>query len=260
MTEKPIALRAAEVFQAAVETLAGVVPDGFHERGPGGSLLAFTGSQIAALNGILSVDPASAAPAEIELLSTRAEQRGAGLPWSIRLRGEPEEKIVRIAADHGLTTITRQPFMLLPLTDGSLPVPETVPDSVRVRPLGGDEHETFATVLGGAFGAPPAIISGLYTPAVLDQPFLTAYVAEVEGVPAAAGLSIVTDQHVGLVNIGTLPAYRRRGIGRAVTGTILREASAAGAHTAYLHSTDEAVPLFAHLGFRTEESWTAFTA
>ncbi|MFH8224687.1 GNAT family N-acetyltransferase [Streptomyces sp. NPDC018057] len=62
------------------------------------------------------------------------------------------------------------------------------------------------------------------------------------------------------VNVRTLPAYRRHGIGRAVTGTILHEASAAGTHTAYLHSSDEAVPLFAHLGLRTEETRTAFTA
>ncbi|MCX4538866.1 GNAT family N-acetyltransferase (plasmid) [Streptomyces sp. NBC_00841] len=70
---------------------------------------------------------------------------------------------------------------------------------------------------------------------------------------------MVTERHVGLAAIGTLPEYWRRGLGRAVTETVLRDGRAAGARTAYLHSSDEAVPLVEQVGFRTEESWTSFT-
>ncbi|MGP4045912.1 GNAT family N-acetyltransferase [Streptomyces sp. 2A115] len=248
---------AAGAFQGAVEALAGALPNGFVELGPGGALLAFTRSQIPALNGIVSTAP-TPDKAEIGLLGEKAAAQARGLPWSIRLRGEPDAEIVDLAAAHGLTTLTRQPFMLLPL-EGARPVPEF--DAITsVRLLRNAEYETFATVLGAAFGAPPAVITSLYTPLVLGRPFVSAYLAEVDGVPAAAGLAILTERHVGLANIGTLPDYRRRGLGRAVTETILRDALAAGAHTAYLHSTDEAVPLFERAGFRTEESWASFTA
>ncbi|WP_263974216.1 GNAT family N-acetyltransferase [Streptomyces albicerus] len=81
-----------------------------------------------------------------------------------------------------------------------------------------------------------------------------------DGEPAAAGLAILTERHVGLANIGTLPENRRRGLGRAITEAILRDARTAGARTAYLHSSDEAVPLFEQVGFRTEEFWASFTA
>ncbi|MFF9803399.1 GNAT family N-acetyltransferase, partial [Streptomyces rochei] len=168
-----------------------------------------------------------------------------------------------LAACHGLSTQLRQPFMLLSLGDGredGWELGKPGPESVTVRPLDDDEHETFAAVLGTAFGAPPMIISSLYTPHVLGQPFVKAYVAEADGTPIAAGLAIVTEKHVGLANIGTLPEHRRRGVGRAVVEAILRDARAAGAHTAYLHSSDEALPLFEQAGFRTEESWVAFTA
>lgn len=249
---------AAAAFQAATERLAGVLPNGLHERGPGGALLAVTGSLIPLLNSIMSVTDVPDA-AEIELLCEKAAPHVAQLPWSIRLRGEPGAGIVGIAAAHGLHTLTRQPFMLLSLDDDR--------DSrdfgrgpVTVRPLRDDEHETFATVLGAAFGAPPMIISSLYTPLVLGQPFVRGYLAEVDGKPAGAGLAILTERHVGLANIGTLHDHRRQGVARAVTEAILRDGRAAGAHTAYLHSSDEALPLFERAGFRTEESWTVFTA
>lgn len=181
---------AAQAFQSAVEELAGVVPNGFCEHGPSGALLATTGSLIPALNGIMSADPAPD-EAEIALLCMKAEAHIQGLPWSIRLRGEPEDGIVAVAADHGLTTLTRQPFMLLELEDDRAEQePDRAPASVR--PLRDDEHEVFADVLGAAFGAPPAIITSLYTPLVLGQPFVRPYVAEVDGVPAAAGLAILT--------------------------------------------------------------------
>ncbi|MGW1092634.1 GNAT family N-acetyltransferase [Streptomyces sp. NPDC002596] len=249
---------AAEAFQDATEALAGVLPNGFHARGADGTLLAVTGSVIPALNVIMSV---ATAPdrAEIGLLCEKAEPHLQQLPWSIRLRGEADEELAAIAAARGLTTRTQQPFMLLPLEDGPA-APQSGENSVTVRPLRNDEYETFAAVLGAAFGAPPAVITSLYTPFVLGQAFVKAYVADVDGVPAVAGLAVLTERHGGLANIGTLPEYRRRGLGRAVTEAALRDGRAAGARTAYLHSSDEAVPLFEQVGFRTEESWTSFTA
>ncbi|MBZ9641841.1 hypothetical protein [Streptomyces sp. PSKA30] len=117
MTDNDVVSQAAGAFQAAVEALAGVVPNGFRERGPGGALLAITGSQIPALNGITSIAPAPD-KAEIGLLSEKAEAHVQELPWSIRLRGEPGAEIVDLAAAHGLATLTSQPFMLLQLESG----------------------------------------------------------------------------------------------------------------------------------------------
>ncbi|MET7694664.1 GNAT family N-acetyltransferase [Streptomyces sp. NPDC005483] len=261
MINRRTVLEAAEAFQTATEQLADSLPNGFHERGPADALLAVTGSMIPLLNSIMSVADVPDA-AEIELLCERAAPHVQRLPWTIRLRGEAGEEITGLAARHGLSTRVRQPFMLLLLADGRAEGQErgaSGPAPVTVRLLADDEHETFAEILGTAFGAPPVIISSLYTPQVLGQPFVKAYVAEEEGTPVAAGLAIVTERHVGLANIGTLPAHRRRGAGRAVVEAILRDARAAGAHTAYLHTSDEALPLFEQAGFRTEESWVVFT-
>lgn len=257
MTNSDTALEAAQAFQSAVEELSAAIPNGHRERGPGGALLATTGSLIPALNGIMSADP-SPDKAEIALLCDAATPHVQSLPWSIRLRGEPDEGIAAVAADHGLRTRTRQPFMLLELE--GRPEAQESSKAISVRPLRDGEHEVFAEVLGRAFGAPPAIITSLYTPLVLSLPFVRAYVAELDGAPAAAGLAILTENHVGLANIGTLPEHRRAGLGQAVTERILHDGRAAGARTAYLHSSDEAAPLFERAGFHAAEFWTFFTA
>ncbi|MER5757072.1 hypothetical protein [Streptomyces sp. NPDC002088] len=136
--------------------------------------------------------------AEIALLCDAAEVHVQGLPWSIRLRREPEEGVVAVAADHGLTTLTRQPFMLLKPADDRV-AQESARESASVRPLRKDEHEVFADVLGSAFGAPPAIITSLYTRLVLSRPFVRAYVVRRGQCARRGGLAILTGEHVGLV-------------------------------------------------------------
>ncbi|WP_329218560.1 GNAT family N-acetyltransferase [Streptomyces sp. NBC_01485] len=243
---------AARAFRTAMQRLAAVVPGSLHQVAPGGTLLAFTGSQIPLLNTVMSV---SSQPdtGEMVALVEKAAQFPRSVPWTIRLRGEATEELERIAGDYGLRA-QPQPFMVAPLTGG---LPDR-PNSPIVRRIAGDEYETFAKTLGAAFGAPPFIISDLYRPAVLDAREITAYLAEVGGIAVAAGLGVVTDGHLGLINIATRPEYRRLGHGRELTETIMRDGRVAGAHTAYLHPSLEAERLFESAGFRTVEDWTLF--
>ncbi|HEX6444848.1 MAG TPA: GNAT family N-acetyltransferase [Streptosporangiales bacterium] len=53
-----------------------------------------------------------------------------------------------------------------------------------------------------------------------------------------------------VVGVATLPAYRRRGLGAAVTAAVVRAAVAAGARTVFLSAGDEDVArMYASLGF-----------
>ncbi|MGW2458079.1 GNAT family N-acetyltransferase [Streptomyces sp. NPDC001761] len=85
----------------------------------------------------------------------------------------------------------------------------------------------------------------------VGQPFVQACLAEVDGVPAGAGLAVPTGRHVGRADIATLHDHRRQGVGPAVTEAIQRDGRATGAHTAHPHSSEEALPLFEQAGFRT---------
>ena len=76
-----------------------------------------------------------------------------------------------------------------------------------------------------------------WQPEVLAAPGLTAYVGRVDGEPCCAGLGSVDRGHVGVFNIATPPAHRRRGFGRAVTARVVADGVRAGAHTAYLQAS-----------------------
>ncbi|MFI5892241.1 GNAT family N-acetyltransferase [Actinoplanes sp. NPDC051513] len=240
----------AAAFRDGMEMIAAAVPGSYHTRGEHGTLLAITHADVPALNPILS--PAAVAdPAEIAALAGIAAERSGGSPWSIRLRGEPSPEIREIAGRHGLATDTTQPFMTRPLTGD---VPET---KATVRRLEAAEYETFAAVLAGGFGALPEIVSAVYSPQVLVHPGIAAYLAEDDsGTPVAAGVTIRNDRHLGLGSVATLEPSRRQGHAYALTATMLNDGRAAGAHTAYLHATDEVVPFFEALGFETRETWT----
>lgn len=77
-------------------------------------------------------------------------------------------------------------------------------------------------------------------------------VAEIGGEPAAAGQAALEGEVAGLYDIITAPAWRGRGIGRALSALLLSDARAGGARTAYLQVDAGNAParrIYARLGF-----------
>lgn len=110
--------------------------------------------------------------------------------------------------------------------------------------------EQLVRVQHEAFGERPtaaevrASVERLDTPAVL---------ARVDGVPAGGGVCLpVRDGTTEVVGIGTLAAFRGRGIAAAVTSRLTARAFAAGATLAVLTPGDEATGrIYARCGFAT---------
>lgn len=102
--------------------------------------------------------------------------------------------------------------------------------------------------------------SGLYEAmeAIADefrQTLLTtrAFTAYLQGEPAAAGMfTEIRDGLSELVGITTLPEYRRRGIGAALTAFVTRAAFDSGAEVVFLIAVNDAAGrVYERLGFRT---------
>jgi ribosomal protein S18 acetylase RimI-like enzyme len=75
---------------------------------------------------------------------------------------------------------------------------------------------------------------------------------DVDGGPAAFGYAVRERGHVGLFDIVTAPAQRRRGLARRVVGALLHWGAAHGAARAYLQVVDDNAPalaLYRDLGF-----------
>lgn len=71
-----------------------------------------------------------------------------------------------------------------------------------------------------------------------------------DGVPVATGMHQPVGQVAELVGVATLPAFRRRGIGAAVTGFLVRDARERGIETVFVTAGDEEIArVYAGQGF-----------
>jgi GNAT superfamily N-acetyltransferase len=93
------------------------------------------------------------------------------------------------------------------------------------------------------------------SPDVLLLPGVRCYVGDVGGQPVTSGLGVTLGAFTGLFSIATLPAYRGRGYGTAMTARMVADGLAAGAKWSWLQSSPAGYPIYDRLGFRTVESW-----
>jgi ribosomal protein S18 acetylase RimI-like enzyme len=120
----------------------------------------------------------------------------------------------------------------------------------------------FAQLL--AAGAPPdpqvLRFYALAAPALLaaDSP-LWLYVGYLEEIPVATAEATVAGGVVGLYNIVTLAAYRRRGFGSALTLQPLLDAHAQGHRTAVLQAAADGVSIYTRIGFAPFGQITEYT-
>lgn len=156
---------------------------------------------------------------------------------------------------------TEQPIFMVTPTGGRRSTGSVPADLALVRRLASDEYDTFARLVADTHGVAPEPVADVYTAEVLADPRIGAYVAETRnGAAVSVGVGLLTHGHLGIANVGTLPAFRRQGYARVLTETILRRGVLAGAHTAYLHASDETVPFFERLGFTPRADWSMLQA
>ena len=75
--------------------------------------------------------------------------------------------------------------------------------------------------------------------------------AGADGIPVATAAHQPLDGVTEIVGVATLPAYRRRGLGAAVTAALVADALERGVETVFLSAADEDVArMYASVGFR----------
>jgi len=91
-----------------------------------------------------------------------------------------------------------------------------------------------------------------------DFPDFTMLLGEVDGVPVATSMAVVTGEIVGVYNVQVTPAYRGRGFGRALTVAAIEVGRSAGCTAATLQSTPMGLALYTSMGFETRYSITVY--
>jgi N-acetylglutamate synthase len=88
-----------------------------------------------------------------------------------------------------------------------------------------------------------------------DWPFelsrvVRGYVGFVKGVPVATSFGVAHRGVCGVFFVATLPPYRRRGIGAALTWQAIADGRRDGCRVAYLQATEMGLPVYSGMGFR----------
>ncbi|MFF5976818.1 GNAT family N-acetyltransferase [Streptomyces sp. NPDC012769] len=181
----------------------------------------------------------------------RARQRELGVPEAFEWVAETTPGL-RAAVEASGLVVHEHPLMVLTETAEELPAP---PKDVTVRMVGAGDpaFESAVAAPYAAFGATPAPGAAAQVAARIEAG-LTRLAAALD--PTGTALAAGQHQPVGpvteVVGVGTRPGSRRRGLGLAVTATLVTDARTRGAETVFLTATDETVArLYARLGFRT---------
>jgi GNAT superfamily N-acetyltransferase len=128
--------------------------------------------------------------------------------------------------------------------------------SVRIEPAPDDAW--LATVAGHK-GALPDVARRILT----GVPVVAFAGCYVDDAALAVGRGVITDGWLGISLVSVDPAHRRRGLARAVVGTLAHWAVERGATRGYLqveaHNT-AAVAMYAHLGFEVHHTYRTWTA
>jgi len=133
---------------------------------------------------------------------------------------------------------------------GDLTRPETIPGTVREAdsPASLSDH---VSIVARAFEWDPAVLARVFTPALLQDSRWRGYVAYVDGQPAASSQFVIgPDGAAGIYYVGTVPEFRHKGLGRAITARGVADARAAGCQQVSLQASPMGLPIYTGMGFR----------
>lgn len=176
-----------------------------------------------------------------------AEFERRGLRPGIELRVGRHPEIETLLAARGFRVVVRRPAMVL----HPLAVP-AVGGDVEVREVASDADLTsFQAVQAEVFDMSPDVAEAFVPRAAVETPGIRLFLASYEGVACGTAAASLSDAGAGVVGVGTLAAYRRRGVGRAVTAAAVAWGAANGAGLAWLYPSPMARRMYERLGFAT---------
>jgi GNAT superfamily N-acetyltransferase len=242
----------AERFRiAARRTDGGVIEES------DGMLLALLGPLLPAANSALVTRVPADPAAVIARARTFFARHGVG--WSLKAAGAAATALAPAAAAAGLRPGEALPALLLtPLTGEP-----AVVAGLAIEPVRDTETLRIFQQTSAGFGTPAAVFEMLYPPAVLDEPSMTLYVGFLDGVPAATAVRITSHRIAGIGGVTTLPPYRRRGIGEAITWHAALAGRDEGCIASALESTRMGYSIYRRMGYRqfaVYRTWEAMSA
>lgn len=237
----------ARCYASLVESwrkLARSASRGAVEEGDGYTLIS-TGSVEAAFNALFLASLPTDLGAVLE--QARRFYTRQGVPWCVQAMGTVADALAPQAVHFGLVHADSEPGMILtPLVVGPPP-----PSELVIRPVTTMQQLiVFGDLIRTVFGAPPDAPRMIDTPAAYQTPHLTLYLGFVKEEPAVTALCSTAHQVATIHAVCTLPAYRQRGFGAAMTWQAVRDSMAEGCTASFLTASPLGHSVYARMGYR----------
>jgi hypothetical protein len=246
----PDADQVASALGATWALLAETLQQGW-SRYQGGVYTLVTGVPVATLNGVWAVEE----DVEVDVVDAGlALVARSDVPYCLEVRPGGRAGGAELAAKHLMT-----PAGDIPLMASVAVARPPVVDRLGIRELDGSEAALHCDLAGSAFGAPPELLAELITAEVLGHQAVRGYVGEVAGEPVVTAMSVTLGDGIGIFNVATPAAYRRRGYGAAITARAAFDGVTDGAQWAWLQSSEAGYGVYERLGFTTLERWPLWT-
>lgn len=157
----------------------------------------------------------------------------------------------------------------LELVEADGPVPGMVLRSLDGVPEADDEFdielvsdaealESFVDVASTCFGARIEHARRAYPASMLSDDEMRLFLGRVDGDPVATGNLFRSGDVAGVYTIAVLEAFRRRGLGEAMTWAVLRAGREAGAEIGVLQSSSMGYAVYERMGFETDVRYHQF--
>jgi predicted GNAT family acetyltransferase len=114
--------------------------------------------------------------------------------------------------------------------------------------------------MAAGFEMPREALAVLESPGLLGAPDLSLYLGWLDGVPVATALRASSHRIAGVFNVATVPAYRRRGLGSAMTLRAALDRREEGCLGSYLQASPSGRHLYARLGYRHVADYPSWRA
>lgn len=243
----------AEIFGASkaeiTQELISVLPGG-RFLCQDGVYAMVTGIPAPSFNGVWSGLPGPAVTVVAALLD---EVCRAGVPYSLKLPPGCDEAYTRLAAARGMQPVADTTLMALDAAGGGAAAAIPSPAGLAIQRLAPELAWRHAVVAAAGFGTARDIFLRAITPDLLRLASVRCYVGEAAGQPVTTSLSVTLGSCTAIFDVATVPGFRGRGYGTAVTARAVADGLVAGSASCWLEASAAGLSAYRRVGFRVIE-------
>lgn len=206
------------------------------------------------LNGVLR----AAAGELVDEYADKLTDRLRGVPWMWWVGSDSGPGVADRLEAHGAEFVGAIPVMAMSL---DRPIAYDPPPAVKIGTVETDEAlSEWARVYCACFGVPdPAVDDTLRAETErTDAGPVVRFAATLEGRTVGTALLLTTHDVAGIYVVTTLPEYRSRGIGTAVTAAALETARERGLRVGTLQASQLGEPVYRRMGFAKVDEYRVY--